>query len=470
MAIVDCLLKDIDFARLYYKQKRDVALKIIPGALLVNMTEDLKLKYRRSYVIVLRASVDEIYNYLDNRCYSITRNIIHKPLLPENTVMNVLDMMVTKRTQQLTAHGFSQAKIAAILEGEQEFLGIRALVKVRPFRECEFLNQFNDEQCIALFGFDRLAIKYLALVLMIPQQYVITKPQIVLDGNKENEKTTYKITCDPAIQLLIYFYRKFTSGTLHHASHFFKMSPSQLFKIESKVLNWIYLNFSHLLNIDSCVYNESNLEMLVAKSNVDSIEARKNTCYAIDGTHAKIAKPSTVDDLDYDITLDASESSYTLAYQWLTDIFGVLIDVTSGTYGSKHDMDIFKDLKNAEKITKLRFEDHILNVVGDSAYEADIILCNFYSVPKGEDARDDENRLMQENLSKVRSSFERVFGERNNVFKSPSSMFENGLYVNHANKTYLVNFFLSNLKEILYTTTTSGELSDALPVDMYCHF
>ncbi|KAL6931738.1 hypothetical protein ACO0R3_003204 [Hanseniaspora guilliermondii] len=366
MAIVDCLLKDIDFARLYYKQKRDVALKIIPGALLVNMTEDLKLKYRRSYVIVLRASVDEIYNYLDNRCYSITRNIIHKPLLPENTVMNVLDMMVTKRTQQLTAHGFSQAKIAAILEGEQEFLGIRALVKVRPFRECEFLNQFNDEQCIALFGFDRLAIKYLALVLMIPQQYVITKPQIVLDGNKENEKTTYKITCDPAIQLLIYFYRKFTS----------------------------------VIQDTNCVYNESNLEMLVAKSNVDSIEARKNTCYAIDGTHAKIAKPSTVDDLDYDITLDASESSYTLAYQWLTDIFGVLIDVTSGTYGSKHDMDIFKDLKNAEKITKLRFEDHILNVVGDSAYEADIILCNFYSVPKGEDARDDENRLMQENLSK----------------------------------------------------------------------
>jgi hypothetical protein len=221
------------------------------------------------------------------------------------------------------------------------------------------------------------------------------------------------------------------------------------------------------LNIDNCVYNESYLKLLVEKSKVNLPGQKNYTCYALDETHVKIAKPTKVDNVGYDITLDATKSSDTLSYQCLTDMLGMYIDVTSGTYGSKHDMAIFKHSKIADRIVKLRFEDQALNVVVDSAYGADLGLANLYSVLKLAETRGIENRGKQKNLSKVRCSIERVFGKENSIFMASGAKFTNKLDVNQVDKTYVVDCFLSNIREILYTSSTSGALSDVLPVD--CH-
>lgn len=205
------------------------------------------------------------------------------------------------------------------------------------------------------------------------------------------------------------------------------------------------------MNIDNCVYIESYLKLLVEKSKVNLPEVKDYTCHAVDGTLVKIAKPTRVDNVDYDVTLDAKKSSDTLSYQCLQDMLGMYIDVTCGAYGSKYDMAIFKDLKIADRTFKLTFEDHTLNLVGGSAYGANPGLANLYSVPKRAEARVIKKRGKQENLSKVRCSIERVFGAKNFIVKSSGTNFRNGLDVDQASKTHVVDCFFSNIREILYT-------------------
>ncbi|CAI8497435.1 unnamed protein product [Hanseniaspora opuntiae] len=464
-----CWSEDIAFSKSYYKLKHDIAMKLIPGAFLEHVTEELELQFKPIYLYFARAFVDDIDSYLEYCYHSIISYQMQKLALPENSTIDIFLSMARKRKQQLEAHGFSPNKVEDIVNGEQEFLCIRAFMKSRPFRECEFLDQIEDEECVAIFRFDKLTIKYLTLVLMIPHEYTMQKSQLKADGNKENKATYYKIHCDPIIQLMIYLFMNDNANALPHASNFFKMAESQILKVESNVLNWIYLNFSHLLNIDNCVYNERYLKLLVEKSKVNLPGVRDYTCYAIDGTHVKIAKPTRVDNVGYDITLDATKSSDTLSYQCLTDMLGMYIDVTSGTYGSKHDMAIFKDSNIADRIVELRFQDHALNVVGDSAYGAKLGLANLYSVPKRAEARGIENRGKQKNLSKVRCSIEQVFGNKNSIFKASGAKLTNRLDVNQVDKAYVVDCFLSNIRVILYTSTTSEALSDVLPVDLYCH-
>ncbi|KAL6935856.1 hypothetical protein ACO0OL_002040 [Hanseniaspora opuntiae] len=422
-----CWSEDIAFSKSYYKLKHDIAMKLIPGAFLEHVTEELELQFKPIYLYFARAFVDDIYSYLEYRYHSIISYQMQKLVLPENSTIDIFLSMVRKRKQQLEAHGFSPNKVEDIVNGEQEFL------------ECEFLDQFEDKECVAIFRFDKLTIKYLTLVLMIPHEYTMQKSQLKADGNRENKTTSYKIHCDPIIQLMIYLYRNATANALPLASNFFKMAESQILKVESNVLNWIYLNFSHLLNIDNCVYNERYLKLLVEKSKVNLPGVKDYTCYAIDGTHVKIAKPNRVDNVGYDITLDGTKSSDTLSYQCLTDMLGMYIDVTT------------------------------LNVVGDSAYGANLGLDNLYSVPKRAEARGIENRCKQKNLSKVRCSIEQVFGKENSIFKVSGAKLTNKLDVNQVDKTYVVDCFLSNIREILYTSTTSEALSDVLPVDLYCH-
>lgn len=116
-------------------------------------------------------------------------------------------------------------------------------MKSCPYREYEFLDQFEDKECVAIFRFNKLTIKYLALVLMIPHDYTIKKIQIKAYGNREIKTTLYKINCDPIIQLMIYLYRNDSANTLPHAAIFFKMAEPQISKIECNVLNWFYLKF-----------------------------------------------------------------------------------------------------------------------------------------------------------------------------------------------------------------------------------
>ncbi|CAI8496127.1 unnamed protein product [Hanseniaspora opuntiae] len=59
--------------------------------------------------------------------------------------------------------------------------------------------------------------------------------------------------------------------------------------------------------------------------------------------------------------------------------------------------------------------------------------------------------------------------KENSIFKASGAKFTNKLDVNQVDKTYAVDCFLSNIRVILYTSTTSGALSDVLPVDLYCH-
>ncbi|CAI8496112.1 unnamed protein product [Hanseniaspora opuntiae] len=124
-----CWSEDIAFSKSYYKLKHDIAMKLIPGAFLEHVTEELELQFKPIYLYFARAFVDDIYSYLEYRYHSIISYQMQKLVLPENSTIDIFLSMARKRKQQLEAHGFSPNKVEDIVNGEQEFLCIRAFMK-----------------------------------------------------------------------------------------------------------------------------------------------------------------------------------------------------------------------------------------------------------------------------------------------------------------------------------------------------
>lgn len=68
--------------------------------------------------------------------------------------------MLKQRSEQLDHHDFLKEECKLILTDEYAFYLSWALMKTTPLSTCLLLEYYSDKECVSLFGFDRLSIKY----------------------------------------------------------------------------------------------------------------------------------------------------------------------------------------------------------------------------------------------------------------------------------------------------------------------
>lgn len=390
--------------------------------------------------------------------------------------------MFNKRTSQLVNYGFSKEECDRVLLDEGIFYTLRAKIQTKPLRSCELLESFGDDECVANFGFNKLEIKYLSTILVIPQN-LYSKSQ---KSGRNTTKTIKTFTShNPVVHFMVFLFRMHNRDNLFVARRVLGINKSLISKISKNVSIHITESFGYLLNINNCVYNDKYLRLLVDKSYTTLPGVKPLTTYMIDGTHTKISKPTKRKSV-YEPSFNGSKSSDAVSFQYLADNMGMFIDVTKADLGSKNDITLLNESGLPQRLSKLKFGDDLLQVVGDSAYvggspkfnnetkmfEFDKQAApNLYGVPKRSHVRKmgGEARASQRNISKVRCSIERAFGARIHAFKSLQAKDRQKLFHTFVSRENEAITLLSNLRQIMKNSATSAPLSDVLPPDLYLY-
>lgn len=161
-------------------------------------------------------------------------------------------------------HGFSEEKAGAVVDNEIDFLETRSFVKVNPLPDSYNLNSTPDNVFYSLCRFDKLSVRYIALVMKISQRIVDVTEPINNRTTRPHVKTI--AWNDPAFMFDVCLARLANRNPGDTLGHIFQISNSALSAITENVVNHIFNHFSHLLNIESCCYNKSYLNLLAKKS------------------------------------------------------------------------------------------------------------------------------------------------------------------------------------------------------------
>ncbi|XBW35759.1 hypothetical protein QEN19_001329 [Hanseniaspora menglaensis] len=379
--------------------------------------------------------------------------------------------LINAKTALLRSRNFSDEEIGVCLKKIDKYLDYIALMKTKKLRDCPILDNLSDEECVLKFRFRKKHIKVMARLFGLEAVVALKRKNLLLlsSGSLVQNERILTVNCDPIVQLMIYLTRQAHATSLHLEEQFFKFKKTKINDIERVVCQQIYEKFSHLLSIDNCKYSDLYMKMLHTKSLLNPAVVKKNTCYLIDGTHIKISKPKRNNQETVDVTYNGSKASDTLSFQMVTDLFGLFIDVGKAQVGSYDDMRLFRESKICKRMSKLVYNGQKLRMLGDDGYvnNGDVGTDQLDFVINKGDAITETQKQIQRGQSVVRSSIERSFGLLKSLMKACDTKFRNRVYLSDIPTQIVVNCLLMNAHQILYKTTTSGVLSNILPLEVY---
>lgn len=415
--------------------------------------------------------------------YSKSLDDKHKMLIQLSNDYSMLRCQFgSARCSQLGQHGFSKKETRDIFDKESMFFNYRAFLNTYSLRSCALLESFDDEECVGIFGFEKLEIMHLSLLLAIPDEVPNLRRKLDIDSN--GQKLDSCLSFDPLIQLMVLLFQMESRSNLALASRICGISKNDIADILEHVVLNLANKFKHLLNIGNCVYNNSYMRLLVDKSYTTLPGIRLFSTHML-GTMFEAPDGEEYSDVSSDSSSDSEEQSEQPTCQFLRDNLGLFVDVTT-TKAKRDDMKVLKDSKLDKRLGNLMFGENLLQVVGSSGhfkgipeYNAETGLFNYdrqpaenlYGAPELAHLSKMEldSVISYYNISRHRNSINNVVEYEDHFFsrlladETPCHPEFNATCENNAVAVIL------NLKTIMRGTLCSQSLSDVLPPDMYLH-
>lgn len=187
---------------------------------------------------------------------------------------------------------------------------------------------------------------------------------------------------------------------------------------------------------------------------------KPNTCLFVDGSHLKIPRPTGSIKGD-DIHYSGKDKFHCFRHQALCDSNGLVLGLFGPAEGRIHDKRLCDESGLANDLAQFKVDGEYSQCFGDSGYigvttPTDQFTCSFKPLQNATSTP--EQKLFNEQHSRIRIVVEQCFSNVANFWKGVSAKFRNRIFVSDLSMKTAVAFFIVNCHLICYRGCTNQKL------------